>query len=432
MGNKGDPGPGAPAGIAAVFPLNAVVGLKAQIAISGTAAAWTDAAAVSFGSDIQVTKVRAASPDALVVDIQVSPTAMPGAREITVAQGGESLSYRNVFQVVPLYTTVVSGKAARGSLATVVINHNDPSFTFDDSWSGTAYTGILATVSPAGTVLVRDVKPHQVSLLVSFDTDTVLGMRDLRLTTSWKRPSETTLTFPGVFDVADLNEQTVMTNAAGSLEQPFDSALYKFTPATTSTELLASVTTTNGKGGPMLVLVPTGGHFSSYSMAFTNSYSFTPYSVTDYRFVVVDPNGTAGVDYAFSVVAPTKVTEIEPNEAISSAQEVTALPTIVTGATLSSAMDLDFYKVTVGQAEVGRSLRMRSRAGDYSTDVKIELVQGDGTAVMAPVDINYHEDARSPALTMPGDYYVKLSWGRYSTSPWSTYSSRYELLLNWE
>jgi hypothetical protein len=101
-------------------------------------------------------------------------------------------------------------------------------------------------------------------------------------------------------------------------------------------------------------------------------------------------------------------------------------------ATLTSGTDVDVYKVVVGQAELGRSLRLRSRAGDYSTDLKIELLQADGTVVASSPDTTYHEDFRSPPLTAPGDYYVKLSWGRYTTSMWSTYSSRYDLLLNWE
>ena len=56
----------------------------------------------------------------------------------------------------------------------------------------------------------------------------------------------------------------------------------------------------------------------------------------------------------------------------------------------------------------------------------------DGSAVMSPVDVTYQEDARSPALTQPGDYYVRISWGRFSTLGWSVYNSYYDMLLNWE
>lgn len=431
MGDKGDPGPGAAAGITGVFPREIAVGLKGQVAISGSGTSWNDAAAVSFGGDISVTKVRAASPNALIVDLEVSKTATPGLREISVVQGGGSpLQYRNVFQITPLISMAVSGKPARGSLVSVTVTHHDPLFEFDTSWSGTTFTGISATTSPSGIVVVRDVKPHQVTLLASLDTDAPLGARDLRLISSWKRPSEVTISFPAAFEVADLSEQTLGLATSGTLAQAFDSVLYKFTPLTTSVELLASVTTTNGKGSPMLVLVPTNGRFTT-SLAFINSYSFTPYSIADYRFVVVDPSGTPGVDYTMSVITPNKVAEAEPNEGIAMPQ-VATVPSIITPATLSSATDVDVYKVTVTQAEEGRSLRIRTRPGDYSTDLRVELQLADGTAVMSPVDLSYHEDVRSPPLTAAGDYYVKLSWGRYTTGTWSMYSSRYDLLLNWE
>lgn len=433
MGDKGDPGPGAMAAITAVFPRNVAVGLKAQLAISGVATAWNDNAAVSFGGgDITVVRVRAASTNALVIDIEVAPNATVGTRDISVMQGGGTLlTYRNVFQVTPLIIKTISGKPVRGSLMAVTIEHLDPAFEFDTSWTGSAFSGISATLSPSATILVRDVKPHSVQLLVSLDTDAPLGQRELRLINSWRRPSEKTFTFPNVFDVGDLVETPLPLAAAGTLEKGFDSVLYKFTPMTNGIEQLASVTTTNGKGSPMLVLVPSTGRFTTTSMTFINSYTFTPYTSTaPLRFLVLDPSATAGVDYGISVVTPMRTPETEPNETMM--PQVVTPPVLVTPATLSSGTDVDEYKVTVTPAEVGRSLRMRTRSGDYSTDIRLELSLADGTAVMAPVDLNYHEDARSPPLTVAGDYVVKLSWGRYTTSTWTTYSSRYDLLLNWE
>lgn len=434
MGEKGEPGPGATAAITAVFPRSVAVGLKAQLAISGVATAWNDNAAVSFGGgDIMVLRVRAASTNALIVDVEVAPNATVGTRDVIVTQGGGSpLTYRNVFQVTPLIIKTVSGKPARGSLMAVTIEHLDPEFEFDTSWSGSAFTGVSATLSPAGTILVRDVKPHRVELLVSLDVDAPLGARELRLINSWRRPSEKAFTFPDVFEVGELVETPLPLVAAGTLQNGFDSVLYKFTPMTSGVEQLASVTTTNGKGSPMLVLVPTTGRFTTSSMTFINSYTFTPYatSTTQYRFVVLDPSATPGVDYGISVVSPMRTPETEPNEAMAP-QGVTP-PVLVTPATLSSATDVDEYKVTVTPAEVGRSLRIRTRSGDYSTDVRVELGLEGGAAVMAPVDLGYHEDVRSPPLTAAGDYVVKLSWGRYTTSTWTTYSSRYDLLLNWE
>ena len=106
-------------------PRSVAVGLKAQVAISGTATAWSDSAQVMFGADVVVQRVRAANPTALVVDIQVSPNAAPGTRDVTVSNGsGSPLHYRNVFQIVPLVTSAVSGRAARGSMMNVTVTHN--------------------------------------------------------------------------------------------------------------------------------------------------------------------------------------------------------------------------------------------------------------------------------------------------------------------
>jgi hypothetical protein len=432
MGEKGEPGPGAQAAITSVFPRSVATGLKAQVAISGVATAWNDNAQVSFaGTDIMVTRVRAASTNALVVDIEVSPTATLGIRDVSVTQGGGApLVYRSVFQVTPLITKEIVGKPQRGSVMAVTVTHNDPAFEFDTSWTGSAFTGVTATLSPPAVIAIRDVKPHSVSLLVSIDTDAPLGQRDLRIVNNWKRPSETAFNFGGVFEVTELAELPMPLAATGTLEKAFDSMLYKHTSMSFGVEQLLSVTTTNGKGTPMLVLVPASGRFTASSLAFTNSHQFYPYASTpDTRFLVLDPSNTAGVDYVVSVVTPMRVAEAEPNEAMMS--QALMVPSMVTPATISSATDVDTYKITVTQAEVGRSLRIRTR-GYYSCDIRVELTLADGTPVMAPVDDAYHENVRTPPLTTAGDYFVKLSWGRYMNSVWYSYATSYELLVNWE
>ncbi len=430
-GDKGDPGPTAPPSITGVFPRTAVAGLKTQIAISGTGTSWTDGTQVNFGAEIMVLKTKAASPTALIVDIEVAKGATPGTHDVSVSGSGTTLQFRGAFDVIPLITMTTGGRAARGNLVTVTITHNDPAFEFDTSWSGSTYTGVTATMSPGATMIVRDVKPHSVSLLAGIDTDAPLGMRDVRVTNSARRPSEVTFTFPGAFEVTDLAETELSMAANGTFEKPFDSAHYKFTPPSINIEYLASVTTVNGKGTPMLVLVPSTGRFST-AMTFMNSYTFTPYTAaTPYRFVAMDTSGAAGVDYTVSIIVPNRTGEVEPNDTAMTAQVVPQLPIIINTSTISSAMDVDYYKVTVGPEQAGRSLRMRTRAPDYSCDTRIELFGADGTTLLlVSPDTSYQEDLRSPVMA-EGDYFVKVTWGRY-TSVWSSYYTHYELLLNWE
>ena len=437
-GDKGDPGPGfaATPAIAAVSPAVVVAGQTLDVAITGADTDWTNGAVIAFGTGIVVSKVLSPSPLALIVTIAVDKAAAPGPRDITVTQNGKQTSWKGAFQINPLYKTEVLGKPGRGALALVRITSNDPNFTFDTSWNGINYLGVRATSSPASLIVVQDVKARQLDLLVTGDIDSPLGMRDLRVINQYGRPSERSFVFPQLYDFADLAEQGVDagTPITGAFAQPYGSAEFKF-QGTSSVEVMASVTSTGGVGAPvghpMLAVMATGGKFTGLTVPLTNSYTFFPYS-TPFYFVVFDPTGAGGFNYTFTVAPLVRTAETEPNDTKETAPAL-VLPALQTSS-FTSGTDIDLFKVVVTDAELGRHLRVRTRygtTGQYSTDSKIEVLRPDGTVFAASTDLSYHEDLRTDALNVPGDWLVRITYGTYYP-PWTSYKANYELLVNWE
>jgi len=439
VGKQGEPGEGfmASPAIASVFPTVVVPGQTLEISITGAYTEWTNGAIVSFGEGITVSKIVSPSKVALIATVTLAKTALPGLRDITVTQNGVVTQWKNAFTINQLYRVELLGKPGRGALAMVRIITNDPDFTFDPTWNGTSYLGVRVSSSPASMIVVQDVKPRQLDLLITGDVDSPLGMRDLRVTNRAGRPGEQTLLFPQLYDFADLAELTVtpgMTYTA-ALAQPFSSAEFKFVATGGSAETMASVTTTGGPAGaplghPMIALMTSQGKFTG-TVALTNSYTFFPYS-TPFYFVIFDPTGAGGFNYNFNVGPLVRTVELEPNDTKENAPTLT-LP-LLQQSSLSSATDVDLFKVVVTENEVGRHLRIRTRygtTGSYNTDSKVELVNPAGDVFAGPLDVNYHEDLRTPALDVPGDWLVRISYGTFYP-PWSTYKSAYELLVNWE
>lgn len=435
-GEQGPPGPGfeATPAIASVSPGAVVVGQTLDIAIVGNATEWTNGAIVSFGDGINVNKTISPSPVALIVNVTIDKAAVPGTRDITVTQNGKVTAWKGAFRVNPLYKAEVLGKPGRGALALVRVTSYDPDFSFDTSWNGTTYLGVRATSSPPSNIVVQEVTARKVDLLVTGDIDSALGMRDLRLINQFGRPGERSFVFPQLFDFADLTEQAVDGGTiTGAFAQPYGSAEYKFS-TTSSVEFMASVTSTGGAGAPtghpMLAMMSSLGKFTGTAIPLTNSYTFTPYNT--YYFVVFDPTGASGFNYDFSVRPLTRTNEVEPNDEKTSAPAL--VPPALLTASLSSATDVDYFKIVVTDAEVGRHLRVRTRygtTGQYSTDSKIDVYRPDGQLFASSPDTTYHEELRTDALSTPGDWLVKVSNGNYYP-PWASYKSMYELLVNWE
>ena len=439
MGKEGESGQGfmAVPAIASVFPTVVVPGQTIEISITGAYTEWTSGAIVNFGEGLTVSKIVSPSKVALVATVTVSKTAAPGLRDITVTQNGQATQWKGAFTINPLYRVEVLGKPGRGALALVRIISNDPDFVFDTAWNGTSYLGVRASSSPSSMIVVQDVKPRRLDLLITGDIDSPLGMRDLRVTNLVGRPGEKTMVFPQLYDFAELAELTVMPGMTytAALAQPYSSAEFKYTAGGSGVETMASVTTTGGPAGapvghPMLAVMTSAGKFTS-NVPLTNSYTFFPYSAPFY-FVVFDPPGAGGFNYNFNVGTLARTAEVEPNDTKENAPAIT--PPSLQSATLSSATDVDLFKVVVTENEVGRHLRIRTRygtTGSYSTDSKVELLAPNGDLFAGPLDANYHEDLRTPALDVPGDWLVRISNGTFYP-PWTTYKSAYELLVNWE
>ncbi len=435
-GEPGAPGEGFEAmpAIASVTPGFVVPGQTLDVAITGAYTTWTNGALVAFGEGITVNTTSSPSPVALLVNITVAPNAAVGTRDITVTQNGKATVWKAAFKVNPLYKAEVLGKPGRGALALVRLTSYDPDLTFDTSWSGTTYLGVRATSSPASNIIVQEVTAKRVDLLVTGDLDSPLGMRDLRVINQFGRPSEKSFVFPQLFDFVDVVETSVDGGSVTGMLPPFGSAYFKY-QGSSSFEQMASVTSTGGAGAavghPMIAMMGSTGKFTGTALPLTNSFTFTPYS-TPYHFVVFDPSGAAGFNYTFSLLQLTRTLEMEPNDAKETASALT--PPALLSATFTSGTDLDQFKVTVTDGELGRHLRVRTRygtTGHYSTDSKVEVYTPSGALFASSPDTTYHEELRTPALDATGEWVIKISYGTYYP-PWSTYKANYELLVNWE
>ena len=126
-GAKGDTGPrvrrvparkAAPAHRASArsCPASAFLGGSATVTISGNGTAWSDQAKPDFGKGVTVNSITVASPTALVADIDVAFDANLGARDVTVTDGSDSLTYKGSFRVQPPTTLDVQGTVAQGSI----------------------------------------------------------------------------------------------------------------------------------------------------------------------------------------------------------------------------------------------------------------------------------------------------------------------------
>src|SRR5581483_7900105 len=123
-------------------------------------------------------------------------------------------------------------------------------------------------------------------------------------------------------------------------------------------------------------------------------------------------------------VVPRSVEE-EPNDTVDMANAMT--PPAERDAQLSSLMDVDIYKVTVGPGDVGKRLHVTTLPGDFDTDDTVEVLLPDGMTSFTdgPVDNTYLEDVLTQPLPSAGDYYVKIGMSSFVFT-YDPASSHYE------
>ena len=72
-----------------------------------------------------------------------------------------------------------------------------------------------------------------------------------------------------------------------------------------------------------------------------------------------------------------EVADTEPNDTELTAQTLTALPVMITGAIVSASVDdEDWFKVTVPASAVGKRVRIIATSSGFSYDIYVDVRQG--------------------------------------------------------
>ncbi|MBA3394077.1 MAG: hypothetical protein H0T89_15625 [Deltaproteobacteria bacterium] len=131
-------------------------------------------------------------------------------------------------------------------------------------------------------------------------------------------------------------------------------------------------------------------------------------------YAIYFDNG-GGSAYNYSVKANsqmlTPAAEAEPNNTIGNAPIASALPFLVTGATLSSVTDADWVGIDVTPEDFGKRLRVLTAGPDPYTDTVVEIFKSNGTTTFGGPsrDSGFAENHTSPVLAEAGRYYVKVT-----------------------
>ncbi len=410
-GPEGPEGPEGPAGsgggavgdpsLSAVLPGTAYLEHDVDVTISGFGTEWTSAATVDFGDDITVTDTNVASPTSIVATIEIAPGATTGARDVTVTEGTDSVTYTGAFNVEEPLVAAHLGTAAQGSILMGVAEQQDINAPFDELGESTTVT---ADGSSEG--LTFDVATYAMDYMVFVDVLATAEATDVIV-----ESGVTETVSSRAVDSIDVQARTATAITAGTpltatYAGAFDSMLYSF-DATASQLVEVSMTSTGGS--PLFFLLPASGTFDDV-MSLGDTAAFTSTAqVETYYLVVFDVSGESGYDFTIDVTEGAS-DEVEPNDACSSAQALT-LPAALTNLTLSSETDEDWFEITATANEIGMKIQAMTSAGDANTDTYLEFFESDCTTPFGgpSADATYHDNLSSDVVAAAGTYYLRVS-----------------------
>lgn len=407
-GEKGDQGEGFEGGpsISAVFPTGAFLGESATVQISGFATEWTSAATVEFGQGVTVKSVTVASPTALIAEIEVAPNATPGIRTVTVTEGSAVAKFENVFAVKPVVDVEVLGTVTQGSVSVLRLRSNLASValpTDEEVTSNLDGSNGMLIIPFAAT-------DAYVDLLLLTDMTAAASAQEVVITmfpnTSNERVVPLSVTV-GAANVANVQvgAQTV------SMAAPFQSTAFKI--AATEVSAFDIRVSASGKTPKVFMFDATGAidGLLTYSAGLSSGLD-----ANDFVYAIVwDETGASGYDAQLDVGLVTigaTTTEMEQNGDLATAQALDAVPMNVQ-ASFSALDDVDYFKVTVTAAEVGKRLHVRTWPGHATADAVVEIVAANGTSLGVSNDVNYHEDLVSAPIAAAGEYYIFVTQSSY-------------------
>jgi hypothetical protein len=411
--------------ISGVVPSQVVAGAEYDVTVSGFDTAWTDTTPVSFGDGIMVTRTKAASATSLVVHILVAPTAMADTRDIMVTDGATTEFWRNAFTVLPREQFTALGTANQLSLSVVRLTINEADFEFDPS-------AIEVTTAPTIPTQVLNVSSKTADTLVFTDLGAATGAYTVTVT-SHPTDNFQKRTFTGTNAVTVINSDVHLFDgspANNDVTTPFQSTAYGYSPSADAGTVIVSVTSSAPDVTPRVSVLPNTGAWAD-AMPPVTSVPLTPVMGESYYLVVFESTGAVGFSYTLSAQSVPHVPEEEPNDTPGMAKPLT-LPE-EGDAQLSSLSDVDFFKVSIADADVGKRLHVRTLPGDPMTNLAVEVILPDGITSFTGVQdhTNSYEDVLTNPLPMAGTYFVKITMSTQVIS-YDASQSHYEVLVTLE
>jgi hypothetical protein len=416
--------PGTPS-VSGIVPSRVFLARTTQVTLSGYATHWSGATKVDFGPGITVTDLVAASPTALVAQVETTRATPLGVRDVVVQDGSSREQYTGAFEVASPVKPSFQGTMAQGALARMTLQVLDTSTPLDltsiRNIDGTITFPNLALTLPAGVgnLGVSEASDFDVTFALSIDVDAATAGGDVELvsgpagaTTEFPLPSGVTVTTRTAAPLAS------GVAATGQITSAYDSALYAFTPSKMSIvdfTVDSPVLTLD----PAVALLPSSGHFADL-LGF--GYLQTAVAAAGSPLYAVYWENTGGTGpYSVKPIS----TEVAATAAATPADQtsqgaiaVSGLPFVLTGGDLARNA-FDWVKVTVFAPT---TLRVQTM-GDLGTDTRVTAYQSDAlTVACPPIDTGYGADGTLP-LSVAGAYYVEFSQGQDFAAPHTKYTA---------
>ena len=405
-----DPTPSA----SGVFPAEGFIGRTVRVEISGEETKWADGATVSFGDGVTVSNVVVASESDIFADLDIAPTAALTDRDVTVTSGKETDTLKTAFRIQSPIDFKIQGQAAQGSVASFTVTNHDFDAPFDTTTTGDGlftpitFTNITLDGGPGVALQISNVTAYTITGIALFDVDAPAMTAPIQVISG---PAGGTQVTSPLGATVTIMARTPMVLAADTpVSAGIDTApLYTFTPATFPALADLSISGNGPSGQTGIAVLGPSGHFSDLLAA---GASASPIVESGMLYVIpYDLSSDTGYNFQLSAHATTlnAVADTEPANNTSAGATTLMAPALVDNASLSDDTDEDWFKIVV---PVGKKIHVVTMPGDPQTDTLVDIYGPNNATTRFGTqssDQDYHEDLTSPATTVAGTYYVKIS-----------------------
>jgi hypothetical protein len=390
--------------VSGVFPSEGFLGRTMRVQISGDNTAWNDGVTVDFGPNVTVNSVAAASPTTLFAEIQIGDDAAPGLRDVVI-NDGSNLALHNAFSLTSPIKVEMTGTLAQGSLASFMVRNLDFANPFDDTCTqgslfGCNEYGNIAVEGPPGTLAqVDSVAPYTLSGTLLLDIDAMPGPLSVM-----SGAGDTVITSPLGASLEVAARTAVMLNGmtTATIASPYETHLYEVQAAA---DTLQRFSATSGGTAPGMYVLGESGSFQDY-LGGGAKPAILQGTASNLYVIAADGSGESGFSYTIRHLPLTlmKVAEADvagANNTLAKAENVAVGTNAgqVTGAKLTDATDVDWYKFTVPANSAMKHVRVMTTGGtDPYTDTAVEIHSDTMGTIIGEADKGYGENVTS---TMP-------------------------------